>query len=174
MDWKFLFLTAEGRIRRRDFWIGFLIVTVASVVLNILPVLGQIIGLLLIWPQVCLGAKRLHDMGRTAWLMLVPFAVAVVCMTLAVTIAGAGFVAALVLGASQAGHAAAGSALAGLGAASAIMSLAMFAGLGFLLWVGLTPTEPNENRYGPVPPLPAGPDAPPPSGPPPSAPIVEG
>lgn len=167
MDWKFLFLTAEGRIGRRDFWIGFAILMAASIVLNILPVIGQIIGLLLIWPQVCIHAKRLHDMGRTAWLMLVPFGVTVLCGAMAMAIAGAGLFSAMILGAADAEHAAAGSALAGLGAASAIMSVAMFVGLAFLLWVGLTPSEPHENRYGAAPS--PGPGAPPP----PSNPIVE-
>jgi len=165
MDWKFLFLTAEGRIGRKDFWIGFLIVFAASVVLNIVPVLGQILGLLLIWPQICIHAKRLHDMGRTAWLMLVPFAVTVVCATLAVVTVGAGFLSAAILGSTDADMAAAGSAMAGVGAASAVMGLAMLFGLAFLLWVGLTPSQPGENRFGPP--------AQPVTGPPPAPPIVE-
>jgi len=89
----------------------------------------------------------------------------VVCATLAVVTVGAGFLSAAILGSTDADMAAAGSAMAGVGAASAVMGLAMLFGLAFLLWVGLTPSQPGENRFGPP--------AQPVTGPPPAPPIVE-
>lgn len=140
MDWKRLFLSAEGRVGRRDFWIGFAIIFVASIVLGAIPVIGQIIGLLLIWPQVCVHAKRLHDMGRTAWLILIPFVV---------TIAAMGFVAVTgglaLMGAAGEDYETA----AGAGAASGLAILVAFlVGVGFLLWVGLSPGQAGPNRFG--------------------------
>ena len=177
MDWKTLFLTADGRIGRRDFWIGFAVIFAASVVANMVPVLGQIVGLLLIWPQVCIHAKRLHDMGRTAWLMLLPFAVMVVAMSVAVATVGVSLFSAAMLSHAGSDAAAAGTAMAGLGAVWGAAGLCMLVGVAFLLWVGLTPGQPGENVYGPEP-VPAiiPPSAPPPGSPPsspPASPIVE-
>ena len=139
MDWKTLFLSGEGRIGRRDFWIGFLIIMAASFLLGFIPIIGMIVGLALIWPQVCIHAKRLHDMGRTAWLMLIPMAISLGAM---VVVAAVGGMAAL-----------SGDASAVTGAAFGVMGLALLisfvVSLAFLLWVGLTPSQPGDNRFGP-------------------------
>lgn len=139
MDWKTLFLSAEGRIGRRDFWIGFAIILVASFVLGLIPFLGAILGLLLIWPQICVHAKRLHDMGQTAWLMLIPTVFSLAAVTVMVMVGG---VAAL-----------SGDASAIHGGAMMIVGLALLlsflVGLAFLLWVGLSASQPGDNRFGP-------------------------
>src|SRR5688572_13803743 len=77
MDWKALFLSFGGRISQRDFWIGFAIVMVASMLVNLIPGIGPLLGLALLWPQMAIHTKRLHDFGRSAWLLLVPAAVSV-------------------------------------------------------------------------------------------------
>lgn len=146
MDWKKLFLTAEGRIGRRDFWIGIAIIFGIAVVAGWIPVLGQIIALVLIVPSVCLQAKRLHDMGKTAWLMLVPMGVGMVCGAIAGAMGGMAM-----LGIGAGGEAAvAGAAMAGIGA-FLVLLLAVVVSFGFLLWVGLSSGDPGENRFGPPP-----------------------
>ena len=123
MDWRTLFFSAKGRIGARGFWIGFLIVMAASLVLNLLQTAGQVLGLLLLWPQVCIHAKRLHDMGRSARLLLAPLGFALAC-------AGAG-------------------ALVGTPLAFEIcFGLVAVFSVGFLLWVGLSSGDPAPNRYG--------------------------
>lgn len=164
MDWRTLLLSPEGRINRQTFWFAFLLVMVSSFVLNVVPVIGQIIGLLLLWPQVCIHAKRLHDMGRTAWLMLIPAAVTLAATSLAMAFGGAAILGAGLMhymGAHMAGQ---GALTAGLGAAAGFMSLAMLAGLAFLLWVGLTPSQAGDNRFGAAP-APGLPRQPPPADP---------
>lgn len=141
MDWKGIFLTAEGRMGRREFWIGFAMIFVASIVLGMIPILGQIIGLLLIWPQVCIHAKRLHDMNYTGWLMIIPFGVS--CMAIVFAMMSGGL-AALTGEVSVMG--------AAMGMAFLAFGFAALLGLAFLLWVGLTPGQVGENRFGlPVP-----------------------
>ena len=130
MELKSLLLTPRGRIGRGAFWIGFAIVMVLSLVLNMIPgVVGHLLGFVLLWPQVCVHAKRLHDMGRTAWWMLVPAVVLLVC--------GA---ATYVLAFSETGH--------GGSAATVPLAVAIVCGVGFLLWVGLTPVSSQSNRFG--------------------------
>ena len=140
MNWTSLFLSPNGRIGRRDFWIGFVIVMVASLLINLIPGgLGALIGLLTLWPQICIHAKRLHDMDRTAWLMLLPGVVSVLAgivglMTGAMGSDGPGGV----------GHPN-DVVLFGIGAVIVVV------GVGFLLWVGLTRGTEGPNTYG-VPP----------------------
>ncbi len=125
-----LLLTPFGRIGRGAFWIGFAIVMVLSIAVNLIPgPVGHLLGFVLLWPQVCIHAKRLHDMGRTAWWMLVPAVVLIVCG-----------VASYALVFSETGG----------GSPTAIvpMAVALVCGVGFLLWVGLTPGSSQANRFG--------------------------
>lgn len=145
MDWKFLFLDPKGRIGRKDFWIGFAILFVAGLVLGMIPVIGQIIGLLMLYLWVCLGSKRLHDMGKSGWLMVVPFALQVLAMVLVVMAAGGAMMA------GAAGGDAAGGAMAGAMGGGLIAMLAGLASLAFLIWIGATPGQPEANQYGPPP-----------------------
>ena len=68
------FLATDGRLRRRDVWVGALALGVAAAgaVLVLLPVLGArltslAVNAALLWPLVGLGAKRLRDRGRSPW-----------------------------------------------------------------------------------------------------------
>jgi uncharacterized membrane protein YhaH (DUF805 family) len=159
-DWKRLFLTADGRIGRQEYWIAFLIMLGVSVVLKFIPFLGPLLSLALIYPQVCVGSKRLHDFGKSGFLMLVPYGVVVVALILVLVFGGM----ALISGAFSGNNGAAvGAGLAGLGVAAGLMGLAVLACLGFIVWVGVMPTQPGENRYGPEPvvvPLPTTPTTP--------------
>lgn len=148
MDWKTLFLTADGRIGKRDFWIGFAILFVANLVLGMIPVLGALISLALIYPMVCLYSKRLHDFGKTGWLTAIPFVVMALALVVGLITGG---MAVIGMGAAGSDQAAAGAAMAGLGMFGGLMALAGLIALGFLLWVGLTNGDPSDNRYGPPP-----------------------
>jgi len=75
MDFKFLFTTFDGRIGRKQFWMGFIALIIASFVLII--VLGMVLGLFLpiglvsligsliiLYPALALSIKRLHDRNK--------------------------------------------------------------------------------------------------------------
>lgn len=142
MDWKFLFLDSKGRIGRKDFWIGFAILFVAGIVLGLIPVIGQIIGLLMLYLWVCLGAKRLHDMGKSGWLMVIPFALQLVAMLVGMMSVG---------GAMMAGAAGNDAAMAGAMGGGLVVMLCGLASLAFLIWIGATPGQAEANQYGPPP-----------------------
>src|SRR5690349_10831193 len=84
MDWGWLFLSTRGRIRRRQFWVGFAITMAVSVLCNLIPMVGPFLGLVTIWPMVAIHAKRLHDMGRTAWLLLAPATISLATMAMTI------------------------------------------------------------------------------------------
>lgn len=150
MDFQKLFLDPNGRIGRGQFWTGFLILFVLNVVGHLLGhVLSFIVVLVLIYPNVCIYSKRLHDMGKTAWLQLIPYGVLIAAIVIAIVAGGAGMIMAMAGGAHDA--TAATAALGGLGIFVLVMGIGLLVNLAFLLWVGLSGTQPGANQYGPEP-----------------------
>lgn len=150
MDFKNLFLSPNGRIGRGQFWIAFVILFVANIIINMLthamPFLG-ILGLAVLYFSVCVYSKRLHDMGKSGWLQLIPILVICAGVVLAVAMGG---VAAL-SGMSGGGNGNPSAAMAALGTAGIVIGIGALIGLAFLLWVGLTPGNAGDNKYGPPP-----------------------
>lgn len=109
MDFKHLLTSFDGRIGRKQFWIGILGLIVASIVLII--VLGVTIGLflsdavvslvgnlILLYPAAALMTKRLHDRNKpqSPWLYIF---LAPSLLTSFMTALGIGFVTVTVEGA---------------------------------------------------------------------------
>src|ERR1700757_5232590 len=89
MDWRTLFLSHEGRIGQRDFWIGGLILFVIwSLTPFVLHIATPVVWLVLLYPWVCVFAKRLHDFGKSGLFILLPFLVGLVCAALGVVFGG--------------------------------------------------------------------------------------
>lgn len=62
----------QGRVGRQEFWMFILFSFGLNVVLSILgiDVIGTIISLALLAPSLAIGARRLHDTGRSGWWQL--------------------------------------------------------------------------------------------------------
>ena len=66
----------EGKVARKPFWMFMLIYFGISIVVGIiasiikLPILGSIFSLALILPFLAIGARRLHDIGKSGWWQL--------------------------------------------------------------------------------------------------------
>lgn len=80
-DWRYLFLSFEGRINRAPFWAGVVALIVINVVVSIIasvihvPALSIIVSLVMIYPSWALYAKRWHDRSKSGWwtlILLVP------------------------------------------------------------------------------------------------------
>jgi len=143
MDWKSLFFTAEGRIGRQAFWVGWLMLLGAHVVAGWIPLIGWAVGLAALFASVCLYAKRLHDMGRSGWWQLLPIVFGPVLVTSAALSLG--------LGAMFSGIANGPTewvALTGVGGLLGAVALAFVVAIAFTLWVGISDGQPGENRYG--------------------------
>ena len=154
MSWKDLFLSANGRVGQGAFWIGFLILVGAWVVSHLFLVLAPVIWLALLYPWVCLFAKRLHDFGRSGWLILVPFVVAVVAVTCAFVFGGIGAMGTIWTIATEGEEPSAwATAISGMGAMLGFLAVAGLVKVAFILWVGLSKGADGPNAYGP----PAGP-----------------
>jgi uncharacterized membrane protein YhaH (DUF805 family) len=143
MNWQFLFLSANGRIGQKDFWMGILILFGISVIGAFIPGLNMILPLLLIYPGVCVTSKRLHDFGKTGWLAAVPYGAQAIATVLSLVMGGAA-----IFGAASGTAAGAGGAMAAVGGMMLIWALVLLLCIGFLLWVGLTKGDPASNQYG--------------------------
>jgi uncharacterized membrane protein YhaH (DUF805 family) len=78
MSFDSLFADPRGRTGRGPF-LGALMVLLAAAAFYVLLTRGrnsEWVLMTLLFPAFVLHARRLHDMGRTAWLLLVPLAVA--------------------------------------------------------------------------------------------------
>ena len=84
IDFKYLFLSYEGRIGRRDFWISVAVMFAVAIAMSIvssilasiyapLAYLVSIASLLTIYPACAAYAKRWHDRGKSGWWTLVAF-----------------------------------------------------------------------------------------------------
>jgi uncharacterized membrane protein YhaH (DUF805 family) len=137
MNWTELFLAPQGRAGQQAFLIGAAALIVAGVVLNLIPVLGPLASLALIYPWTCLLVKRLHDFGRSGWMVLIP----VVPTALASMLA-------LITTFAAMGGGTMGAALVGAGLALTISGASMLISLAFLVWVALKPSDARANRFG--------------------------
>lgn len=80
MNFDTLFVSPAGRTARGPF-IGALVTLLAAFAFYYFLVPGrnsQWVQLVFLFPAVVLHARRLHDMGRSAWLLIVPAALVVV------------------------------------------------------------------------------------------------
>jgi uncharacterized membrane protein YhaH (DUF805 family) len=61
----------NGVASRSEFWWFMLFVFVVSAALNyVSPLVGGLFGLAMILPELAVGARRLHDTGKSGWLQL--------------------------------------------------------------------------------------------------------
>lgn len=70
------YLGFTGRARRKEFWMFFLINICVIVVLSIIDriigiqLLSGLYGLAILLPAIAVGIRRLHDIGKSGWFML--------------------------------------------------------------------------------------------------------
>ena len=153
MDWKTLFFSPDGRIGRSSFWIGWLVLLGVNVVLGWVPLIGWALSLVTIYCNVCITAKRLHDMGKSGFLQVIPL---IACPTLIIGAIVAVAGPAIMAGIADADDAQVTAAvMAGVGGMFLFFLAALVIGLGFLLWTGISDSQPGENRYSPAPATPA-------------------
>ncbi|MDO9404685.1 MAG: DUF805 domain-containing protein [Polaromonas sp.] len=70
------YATFSGRAARPEFWWFFLFQVLVSIVASFLgDMVSALVSLALLLPALAVGARRLHDIGRTGWWQLIMFTV---------------------------------------------------------------------------------------------------
>ena len=68
------YATFTGRAGRAEFWWFFLFNLLASIVASMIWArLGNLVSLALLLPSLAVGARRLHDIGKSGWFQLLWF-----------------------------------------------------------------------------------------------------
>ena len=71
----------SGRARRKEYWMFALATTLIAIPLNyILPLavspklalLGTFYGLAVLIPSIAVGVRRMHDIGKSGWYIIIP------------------------------------------------------------------------------------------------------
>lgn len=68
----------DGRARRKEYWMFFLINTLLSVALQLVgesmdfAFLDGIYSLAVLVPSIAVGVRRMHDVGKSGWYILIP------------------------------------------------------------------------------------------------------
>ena len=74
----------KGRAPRTEFWRYILVYLVISILLDILGIrlLSTVVGLALLVPTLAITVRRLHDVGKSGWLVLIPIVPAFLTLSL--------------------------------------------------------------------------------------------
>lgn len=149
MNLGHVLFSPNGRIGQQDFWIGILILIGGNIIVNVLPLIGGILWLGLIWVGIAIYGKRLHDAGKSAWLHVIPWALSFLFAIIGATIIIGGAVSAGLI--SEAGDMTPQQIIAlifsgGLGLL--FISLSLLVWLIYTIWVGVMKGDAGENAYG--------------------------
>lgn len=66
----------NGRARRQEYWMYILVYIILAIVASIIDsiigmqILGSILGLALLVPSLAVGVRRLHDISKSGWFLL--------------------------------------------------------------------------------------------------------
>jgi uncharacterized membrane protein YhaH (DUF805 family) len=80
MDWYLKVLKQyadfNGRARRKEYWMFVLVNVIISLVLGVIagiirmPILGTIYSLAVLVPTIAVSVRRMHDIGKSGWVLL--------------------------------------------------------------------------------------------------------
>ncbi|MDT3405257.1 DUF805 domain-containing protein [Mucilaginibacter terrae] len=82
MNWYFTVLQKyaqfSGRARRKEYWMFALINIIASFIIGFItglinfPALYYIYSIAILLPSIAVGVRRMHDVGKSGWFLLIP------------------------------------------------------------------------------------------------------
>jgi uncharacterized membrane protein YhaH (DUF805 family) len=66
------YVTFNGRARRSEFWWFFLFSALLGIIFSWVPVVRQAVQLAILLPSLAVNIRRLHDLDRSGWFILLP------------------------------------------------------------------------------------------------------
>lgn len=146
-DFQSAMLSFNGRLRRQHFWISWLILLGAGVVLGWIPLIGTVLSIALIWPNIAIVVKRLHDIGKSGWFAVIPWVANVVGFFMIVSAVGM----AIFTNPQAFENEDPSVVLSMFGSMMGGLAVMFLVNIAFLLWIGITDSQRGDNRFGPNP-----------------------
>ena len=146
-DFASAMFSFNGRLRRQHFWISWLILFGVGFITGLIPIIGSLIGLVLIWPNVAITVKRLHDMGKTGWFAVIPWVANIVGFIMIISAVGMS----IFTNPQAFENEDPAAMMSMLGSMMGGVAILLLANLAFLLWIGITDSQRGDNRFGPNP-----------------------
>ncbi|MNT18858.1 hypothetical protein D3C72_1540830 [compost metagenome] len=112
-----------------------------------IPFLGIILSLAMIWPNIAIVVKRLHDMGKSGWFVVIPWVANIIGFVMIISAVGMAII--TNPGAFESEDPAA--ALSMLGSMMGGLSIMFLVNIAFLLWIGIADSQRGDNKFGPNP-----------------------
>jgi uncharacterized membrane protein YhaH (DUF805 family) len=140
-----VFAYLKGRSGRAEFWIGIALLFAVGIGLTLFQIAGASAVTTFLW--IILWARRLHDLGKSGWIILIPVGLMLLASFGAFAFGGDELVQAMRAAQANSGQ---------ISERGARLLLA-FAGVvvviqgGFTIWLGSKSGEPGSNRFGPPP-----------------------
>ena len=81
-------LNFKGRSSRSEYWWGYLFNVLASTALTMIPVIGGLLGFVMMVPGIAISIRRMHDIGKSGWHLLmgmIPLAGPIIVLVYACT-----------------------------------------------------------------------------------------
>lgn len=141
-----MFAYLQGRSGRKEYWIGVGLLLLVGVGLAYANVGGASAATTALW--ILIWNRRLHDIGRSGWVILIPIGLIIAITILSVGLGGKEVLAAFEY--SQTGGGPITERGATLFAGMVLLVLAIQ--FGFTIWLGVKKGDPGDNRFGPPPP----------------------
>ena len=154
MGLRKLLFSAQGRASISEYWLGVMLVALMSMAAGLvllllsaplglsgaaaIAILQLLVSLLLIYPQVCVQVKRIHDIGYTGWLVFIPWAAWVILLFALWGVGMRGQMFGMGLE----------SMVQGFGATGIMFLNAIGIFVIFTLWLGFAPGTPGPNAFG--------------------------
>ncbi|MBD8347350.1 DUF805 domain-containing protein [Dysgonomonas sp. HGC4] len=72
------YIKFDGRARREEFWMYYLVYLIIAIVSTIIDsiigmrIVGSLLSLALLLPTIGVGIRRMHDIGKSGWFILIP------------------------------------------------------------------------------------------------------
>ncbi|PHQ58949.1 MAG: DUF805 domain-containing protein [Maribacter sp.] len=86
MEWFVMVLKKyaefNGRSRRKEYWMFYLFSTIISIILSVVDMsilslegygINTFYSLGVLIPTIAVGVRRMHDVGKSGWFLLIPF-----------------------------------------------------------------------------------------------------
>lgn len=140
-----MFAYLSGRSGRAEFWIGIAMLFVVGIGLALANISGASAVTTFLW--VILWARRLHDLGKSGWTILIPVGLMLLVSVAAFAFGGDELVEVMRYAQTSSGEISEHGARLFLAFACAILVIQG----GFTIWLGSRAGEPGSNRFGPPP-----------------------